>query len=541
MPDAPHVKRLRAKYKYWRNKGEHEPEPEPEPVPDDPAEPEPVPDDPGEQVRLLAAWAQECLIVPPGHPAAGEPLTLPSYAEAFLADALSHPESLLCMGRKNAKSAICAVLALGFLAGPLRRVGWRGAVASVNKEKANELRRQCEDIALASGIEGLQFVRSPQPGHIVSDTGRLDILSADRTAGHASGFDLVLVDELGLFKPQARELMAGLRSSTSARAGRIVCISVRGDSELLQEMLDRRDAEGTSVHLYEAAPDCALDDREAWAAANPGLGTIKQVSYMEQEAARVALAPADQSAFRAYDLNARLRPDRIPILTVDQWRACEVEILPERAGPCFVGFDAGGSASMTAAAVYWPTTGRMEGFGAFPTVPDLLARGRNDGVGAAYIQMQAEGSLRIFGAGEATDVTAFLTWLVGMLAGERVLAIGSDRYRQAEIRTALAAASVPWAQVWRGTGAAKAADGSHDVRAFQRAALEGRVKVERSLLWTMGIGMTDLRYDGAGNPALDKASGKARIDVVQAAVIACGLAALRSQKPRKLYHGRVGD
>ncbi len=71
----------------------------------------PVPDDPGEQVRLLAAWAKECLIVPPGHPAAGEPLALPSYAEVFLADALSHPESLLCIGRKNAKSAICAVLA----------------------------------------------------------------------------------------------------------------------------------------------------------------------------------------------------------------------------------------------------------------------------------------------------------------------------------------------------------------------------------------------------------------------------------------------
>ena len=537
MPDTPQEKRLRERLRYWRGKAESlQAEQGQRPGQNT----EPVSDDPAEQVQALAAWSASSLIVPPGHAAEGQPLTLPAFAEAFLVDALTYPESLLCVARKNAKSAICAVLALGFLAGPLRRTGWRGAVASVNKEKANELRRQCEDIAQASGVEGLRFVRSPQPGHIESDTGRLDILSADRTAGHASGFDLVLVDELGLFRPQARELMAGLRSSTSARAGRIVCISVRGDSELLQEILDRRDAPGTAVHLYESAPDCALDDREAWRAANPGLGTIKQVSYMLQESARVALAPADQSAFRAYDLNAKLRPDRRPILTVEQWQACEVAALPDRSGPCYVGFDAGGSASMTAAACYWPTSGRLEGYGAWPHVPDLLARGRADGVGTAYMQMQSEGALRLFGEGEATDVIAFLTWLVESLRGERVLAIGADRYRQAEIRTALAGASVPWPQVWRGTGASKTADGSHDVRAFQRYALEGRVKALRSILWTMGIGNSDLRFDGAGNPALDKASAKARIDVVQAGVIACGLAALReSKKPRRINLGTV--
>ena len=51
-------------------------------------------------------------------------------------------ESALSTARKNSKSAICAVLALGYLVGPLRRPGWRGCVASVSKEKANELRRQ---------------------------------------------------------------------------------------------------------------------------------------------------------------------------------------------------------------------------------------------------------------------------------------------------------------------------------------------------------------------------------------------------------------
>ena len=71
----------------------------------------------------------------------------------------------LCMARKNGKSALCSVLALGYLCGPLNVAGWRGAVASLSVLKANELRRQCEEIAVASRLDGLcRFVRSAATG-----------------------------------------------------------------------------------------------------------------------------------------------------------------------------------------------------------------------------------------------------------------------------------------------------------------------------------------------------------------------------------------
>ena len=175
----------------------------------------PVPAKAKDQVAKLAQWSESTLVVPGGHEHAGRPMVLPKYALDFLRDGLTHHESLLCMARKNAKSAICAVLALGCLVGPLATHGWRGAVASLSKEKANELRTQAEAIATASKLEGLKFMRSPQPGYVVSKSGQLDILAADRNAGHASGFDLVIVDELGLFPERARELLAGLRSSIS--------------------------------------------------------------------------------------------------------------------------------------------------------------------------------------------------------------------------------------------------------------------------------------------------------------------------------------
>ena len=80
---------------------------------------------------------------------------------------------------------------LGFLVGPLRRPGWRGAVASLDKGKANELRKQVEQVAEASGLD-VKVRRSPYPGVIESASGSLDTLSADRHAGHASGYDLVM-------------------------------------------------------------------------------------------------------------------------------------------------------------------------------------------------------------------------------------------------------------------------------------------------------------------------------------------------------------
>ena len=52
-------------------------------------------------------------------------------------------------------------------------------------------------------------------------------------------------------------------------------ISVRGDSRaLFGEILDNP---AVVKRVYAAPEGCDIDDREAWAAANPGLGTIKQV------------------------------------------------------------------------------------------------------------------------------------------------------------------------------------------------------------------------------------------------------------------------
>ena len=87
----------------------------------------------------------------------------------------------------------------------------------------------------------------------------------------------------------------------------------------------------------------------------------------------------------------------------DDWRVCESEDLPPRNGSCVIGFDLGGSLSMSAVVALW-TNGRLEAWSAFPAVPDLKTRGQADGVGCLYEEMRERGELSVY-AGRVVPVS----------------------------------------------------------------------------------------------------------------------------------------
>ena len=498
---------------------------------------EPLPKTPSDLATALCQWSRECLKVPPGHPREGGPLEIPEYGRRFLRDALAAGthEALLCLGRKNAKSAIVAVLVLAYLAGPLKRAGWRAGVCSISREKAHELRAQVEAIAKASGLKGLRFWRARTSPAIESEAGgSVDILSADKNAGAASSYDLAVVDELGLLSERNRALVNSMRSSVSAKGGKFLSLSVFGDGPFVSEVLERKGAAGLAVHHYRAPEGCALDDEAAHDAANPGLACgIKSRDYMRSEAARVSVTRSDESSFRALDLNMPCSPGSEMIFSLAEWQQCVVseDDLPPRTGEVCIGFDLGGSSSMTALTALW-SNGRCEAWGAFPGTPDLKQRARVDG--ARYELMVTLGELHVY-AGRVTPVQEFLRDCAARLAGERVLAAGADRYRKAEAMQALDGADLRWPITWRGMGASARADGSHDVRALQKLVLTRNLRTLKSLLLADAIRAAVIRRDGSGNPALDQGSKAGRIDPVSAMVIAAGVSELEGMKPRRSW------
>ena len=501
-----------------------------------------LPDPPSDPIAALCSWSRDKLKVPPGHPLEGQPLEIPDYGVSFLRDCLDPGinEALICMARKNAKSAIIADLLLGFLVGPLRFAGFRAGVVSLNLAKAAELHKQMFDIYTASGLSGLQFLAWPRLT-VKSNSGSVDILPADRSSGMSSSFDFSIVDELGLLGERDRPLVNSMRSAVSAKAGKFIALTVLGDGPFVPEILKRDGDPGLAIHLYQAPEDCALDDAKAWAAANPGLSCgIKQVGYMESESRRVSVTVSDESSFRALDLNQPVSPESEMIFSLSDWLKCVVPIsdLPPRTGRCFIGFDLGGSSSLTAAAALFEN-GRVEVWAACPSIPDLSERSRVDG--ANYLLMEKRGELRTY-AGRVTPVGEFLKDCAARLTGCKVISAGADRYRKAEAMQALDDANLRWPMFWRGMGASAKADGSHDVRAAQRRVLSRNLFMVESMIMTSAIKNSVIRRDAAGNPALSQGQKRGRIDPLSALVIASGLSELNAVKPRRSYRslGSIG-
>lgn len=512
--------RLWARNKRLRKRYESDSAPPPPPT---------IPADPKAQAGLICEWSRDTLIIPPGHPRSGKPLELEPFQFKFLQGALSSRESLLCLGRKNGKTALIAVLMLAHIAegAPLLSAGWRGGIVSLSKVHARELLKIAVGLVESSGLD-LTVRRTPYPGTISNDVrgSVIEVLSSDKNAGHSTSYDLVCLDELGLFEDRSRELVMSVRSSVSAKDGRTVSISIRGFSDMLTELENRGKLQSTYVQIHEPSdPACRLDDEPSWYESNPGLGTIKSLDYMRTAAAAAIATPSDSALFQAYDLNLPGSPTEEVIVTVEQWTACEASALPPAEGLAYVGVDLGGSRSMASIAVYWPLSGRFQAWGCFPETPSLRERGSKDGVGTLYERMQEEGNLYILGE-RVIDVSAFIAPILADIPS--IGGLGFDRFREMEMMQIVDNVGYRGPLYARGTGASARADGSHDVRSFTRAVITGRILTTPSLLMRSALRFAVLRHDAAGNPALSKVKQRGRIDAVQAAVIALGIADLQA-------------
>ncbi len=310
-------------------------------------------------------------------------------------------------------------------------------------------------------------------------------------------------------------------SGLGKRAGRALIISTSApdDSHPFSRWIDHPPP-GTYVQEHRPAPGLPVDDRDSLILANPGAkhGIGSSLQWLEAQAAQaVARGGSALTSFRLYNRNERVSGEtRDQLLTVDEWLACETDELPPREGQVLIGIDLGGSASMSAAAYYWPDSGRLECYGTFPSAPSLQDRGQADGVSGRYVEMQDRGELDTLGD-KTVPVAPWLAQVMGRVEGEVIGAICADRYEQAELGEAIDRAGVKAPIVWRGQGFR---DGGEDCERFRRACFDGRVKSASSLLLRSAFADAVCLRDPANNLKLAKARSMGRIDPAAASVLA---------------------
>lgn len=488
-----------------------------------------------------AAWFLERLDVPEG-PLAGTQLRLAPFQRQFLDGALdpANDVAALSIGRGNAKSALSAGVALAHLLGITDSQPRRDIIIAA---KTRDQARTCWQFAASFCLSlpddyqaQLTFRRSPRleieydgdgGGHVIR------AIAADGKAALGSGPTLVLMDERGHWPlDRGDELEAALMTGLGKRGGKALLISTSApdDAHPFSRWLDQPPP-GTYVQEHRPQPGLPADDRDSIILANPGAehGVGASLEWLEAAARRaIARGGSTLTNFRLYHRNERVSGEsRDVLLTVDEWLKVEAERLPPRSGPVVIGLDLGGSASMTAAAFYWPETGRLEVHGWFPSSPPLLDRGQIDGVGDRYDRMAERGELSTLGAA-TVPVAAWVAAVMRRIEGETVAAICADRFKSAELTEAFAAAGVTVRVIWRGFGWR---DGSEDIDRFRRAIFDGNVTCAESLLMRSALADAVCLRDPAGNLKLAKGRSMGRIDPAAAAVLAVAEGARMRARP----------
>ncbi|MGR3697440.1 MAG: terminase TerL endonuclease subunit [Roseovarius sp.] len=491
----------------------------------------------------LAARFLETLRVPEG-PKAGDPIRLAPFQKQFLDGAMADDvtTAILSVGRGAGKSALSAGIALGALVGVLDRqprreiiwaartrdqgrIGWdfaAGLAASLPPEIGKRLiYRRAPRLEIEYEGDG--------GGHV------LRVIAADGKSALGSAPTLCLLDERGHWAlDRGDELEAALLSGLGKRGGRALIISTSApdDTHPFSRWIDDP-LPGSYIQEHRPAPGLPADDLESLLEANPGAvhGIGADPEWLQAQARRaIARGGSSLTTFRLFNRNERVSGEtRDMLLTIDEWLACEVDELPARQGGVVIGIDLGGSASMSAAAFYWPETGRLEAVGTFPTMPSLLDRGQSDGVASRYSEMQDRGELTTLGE-RTVPVAPWLIEVMGKIKGQELIAITADRYKQAEIGEAIDRAGIRCPIIWRGQGFR---DGGEDAERFRRACFEGRVKSRPSLLLRSAFADTVCLRDPANNIKIAKARSTGRIDAAAASVLAVAEGARIAARPQR--------
>jgi phage terminase large subunit-like protein len=490
-----------------------------------------MPARPSKDARAALAFLSR-LTVPEGR-LAGKPLKLAAYQRDFVRGAFARGTSVACLsiGRGNAKTALSAGLALGHLMGEIAPQPKRELIfAARNRDQAK--------VAfgfLVGFIEGLPdhergrfAIRRGQRLEVetsMNGGGLARVIPADGRSILGGAPTLAILDERAAWEREKGDsLENAVLSGLGKRDGRalIISTSAADDANTFSRWLDEPPP-GTYVQEHRPPFGLPADDLESLLIANPGSreGIGPSAEWLVAQARRaIARGGSALSSFRNLNRNERVSTDdRSVLVTVDEWLSAEVapDDLPAREGPVILGVDLGGSRSMSAAALYWPHTGRLECVAAFPSKPGLADRSAADGVTGRYEEMAARGELVTMGE-MTVPPDRFLADVVAKLDGLTPAAIVGDRFRHAEFLEALRSAKLDRVPaVWRGMGWR---DGSEDVERFRRALFEARVKTVPSLLLRSAFADAITLVDPAGNHKLVKGRSTGRIDAAAATVLA---------------------
>lgn len=473
---------------------------------------------------------------------AGETMELLDFQEQFIRGVYGNVDDLgrrrvrlaaLSVARGNGKSGLLAGLSLAHLLGPMQEPYGECYGAALDREQASVLYRMMRAIIEATPWMAARVNIREWHKEIIDEESQSiwKALTSDARKAHGLAPSFWVADEVAQWR--SREMWDALATGMGKRAqalGVTISTQAADDLHFFSEMLDAEPNPTVYVQLHAAPDDCALDDREAWRAANPALGAFLNEEQFADAAERAMRSPSFEPSFRLLNLNQRIDAEE-RFIDRATWDANGEPFDPiELEGqPCYGGLDLSSTQDLTAFSLWFPDTGRLLTWHWVPadTIGERVERDR-----VPYDRWANDGWMERT-AGRATDRVAIARRLAEVRQSYDVRGIAFDRWRFEDLGKLLSDEGIDLPLVEFVPGFKSYAPA---VDAFERALLEGRMQHNNNPVLRWQAGNVVIETDAAGNRKPSKAKSLDRIDGIVTAIMACGLAD-RDEGP-KVYKGQ---
>ena len=382
--------------------------------------------------RVCEFISQYC-IVPEGD-LIGQPIKLLPFQRNFILSIYDNPlgthTAILSIGRKNSKTATIACILLAHLCGPEAVQNAQIVSGAMSKEQASvifELARKM--IEMSPKLSSLVRVQ-PSGKRLIGLRKNVlyRALSAEGRTAHGLSPLLAVLDEVGQIVGPTDKFVEAITSAQGAYSNPLlIAISTQAPTanDLLSTWIDRqRNKPDPHIvcHVYEAPEECTLDDRAAWAAANPAMGVFRDIGDIEKQCHTAMEMPANEPAFRNLVLNQRVEAES-PFVPRSVWEANGEHPGDKPVGKVWAGLDLSAVADLTAFVAVDETGG------VFPTFwlphEGLREKARKEKV--PYDQWEREGLL-LTTPGKAIEYAHVAGFLRTFFDENDVQAVGFDRY-----------------------------------------------------------------------------------------------------------------
>jgi len=260
-------------------------------------------------------------------------------------------------------------------------------------------------------------------------------LSSEAKTKHGLSPVLIVLDELGQVRGPSDPFISTLQTAQGAYENAmqlIISTQAPTDLDMLSQMIDAQAANPDPhivCHVYAAPEGAAIDDEDAWRAANPALGVFRSLTDMRKLCAKAKATPSFEPEFLNLNLNMRIEAVS-PFVTRSIWEANGAAPIKEGRPRVYGGLDLSSVSDLTAAVLVSAEDGSV-----FPYfwLPEHDLKGRSERDKVPYDVWHKEGFL-FTTPGKAIQYRHVALYLRRIFDEFDIQLFGFDRYLMAFLK-----------------------------------------------------------------------------------------------------------